>query len=336
MKLLFISYINRSGSTFLANEFSKYSSILACPEAEVLVNYFIRRNEPFYCKPDKLRSLLSEIITRDPKLKYWNLKISDFSDLDKYQNNFEIFLDILRKYRDQVKPESSTILFKADTIAYYYNQIPDESYEKNDITFISIIRDGRASYASQRETIGARKQKPMNRNPVKVAKLWKNWITFFANHEKDPRFIIIRYEELIMNFQTQFDHLLSNLKLQDEIGKKMNKGDLCERIPPNQRSMHKNILKPPLQGNIGKWRYLLPSSHIAIFEKIAREELIQTNYDLMNPLSNRAWTYILYIYFWFIHIYHSSILKKWIRKTGKFLLFRAKRMFNINWFTISN
>lgn len=330
VKLLFISYINRSGSTFLANEFSKYSSILACPEAEVLVYYFIQHKEQFYCQPGKLYSLLSEIFTKDPKLKYWNLKISDFSDLDKYQNNFEIFLDILRKYRDQIKPESTTILFKADTIAYYYNNIPDEIYEQNDIIFISIIRDGRASYASQRETIGARKQKPMNRNPIKAAKLWKNWITFFANHKKNSRFIIIRYEELIMNFQNQFDRLLSNLKLQDEIGKEMNKGDLYKRIPPNQRSMHKNILKPPLQENIDKWRYLLPPSHIAIFEKTAREELIQSGYALMDPVSNKVWTYLLYIYFWLIHIYHSSILRKWIRKVGKSLVFIAKKIFNTN------
>lgn len=319
MKLLFISYINRSGSTFLANSLSKFNSILVCPEAEVLVYYFIQRKYPIYRHPGKLYSVLTDLLTKDPKLKFWNLNISDFNDLHKYQSNFEIFFDILIKYKNKVKPESTTIVFKADNIAYFYNNIPDEAYKRNNIKIISIIRDGRASYSSQRETIGARTKKPMNRNPVKAARLWRKWIRFFANHKNDSRFIIVRYEEFIINYPDFFENLLNVLGLQNEIKNRIKNGDLYNRIPPDQILMHENILKPPMQENIWKWKILLPLSHIMIFERIAHKELIQENYEFMHPKSNNALYYFLFLYYWIILLYQSSAIKKWMWKVGKYI-----------------
>jgi len=330
VKLLFISYINRSGSTFLANEFSKYDSILVCPEAEVLVYYFIQQKEPLFLKPEKLDLLLSGLMSGDPKLKHWNLKISDFNDISQYQNNFEIFVEILKKYRDQVKPEASTILFKADTIAYFCDNIPEGSFKRYGIKIISIIRDGRASYASQRETIGAIKQKPMNRNPIKAAALWKKWIRFYSNHESDPRFVYVRFEELINNFYNQFNHLLTDLVLDKEIESKKEKGDLFKRIPPNQRAMHQNVLKSPLPEKIDMWKQILSPIHIEIFEKVSRKELIQMGYVLMNPESNKVLTYIALAYYWIIHYYQSSLIRRWIRKVGKVIFFKTSKLLSPN------
>ncbi len=330
MKLIFISYINRSGSTFLANEFSKQNSILVYPEAEVLVYYFIQHKKKYYCEPNKLRLLLSEILIKDSKFKYWNLNITDFNDLTKYKNNFEIFFDILNIYKNKVKPEATVFIFKADNIAYYYKNIPLVYYDKLNIKFILIIRDGRASYASQRETIGTRKQKPMNMNPVKAAKIWVKWITFVFDHKGDQRFINLIYEELIRNLKNSINYLFSQMDIQERFQEKLNDGDLYKRIPINQRPMHGNIQKPPLEGNISKWTNLLPLSHITIFEKIAKKELTRTNYNLMNPDSNKVWTNLLYIYFWLTHLYLSSILNRWIRKAGKILVFRVKRIIDVN------
>ena len=318
MKILFISYINRSGSTFLANEFSKYDSILVCPEAEVLFYFFIQKTEQIHQHPAKLHRLITNILTTDPKLKFWNLDPSEFDTKYQYEDNFEVFLDILMKYREKVKPEATTILFKADIVAYYCNHIPEQYYKKHNIKIISIIRDGRASYASQRDTIGARTQKPLNRNPVKVAKLWKRWINFQTQHGNDSRFVIIRYEKLMKNFQYQFNHLLTQLDLNSEQGKSNNKGDLYERIPTNQKPMHHNVLKPPLVENINKWQQILPSAHVAIFEQISRKELILMGYPLENPKSNKLLICFLYNYFRLSDIFQSSGLRKWTSRLAKF------------------
>lgn len=314
MKLILISYVNRTGSTFLSNEFSKYDSILVCPESEVLVTYFIASEKPYYNQPKKLFHLLRQIIETDPKLKYWNLNISDFSNLNSFNNNFEIFLAILITYRNQIKPYAKTIVFKADTLAYYFDKIHSFYLERYKIKFISIFRDGRAAYASQRITIGAKTQKPMNKNPVKAAKIWKNWINICLIHNTSPHFIIIRYESLITDFQHEFDNLLHKLQMDVEIVKKNKHGDLYERIPPNQRSMHINILKPPLKNHIDKWINELPANHIVIFEKIAKDELILLNHKLIKPHVNKTRLFLLYFIYWLEYLYLSSAFRKWFRK----------------------
>jgi len=328
VKLLFISYINRSGSTFLANEFSKYNSILVCPEAEVLVYYFIQQKEPLFSQAGKLRSLLTDLFSGDPKLKHWGLTVSDFVDTVQYKNNFEVFVEILKKYRDRVKPEASIILFKADTIAYFCNQIPEEFYKRYGINIISIIRDGRASYASQRETVGARKQKPMSRNPVKAAILWKKWIKFYSNHLNDPRFIYIRYEEMINEFESQFHQLLLDLNLNSEVESKTINGDLYDRIPPIQRTMHQNVLRSPLPEKIEMWKQILPPIHIIILEKIAEIELMQMGYPLLSPDTNKILTYIVLSYYWILYYYQSSLIRRWIRKVVWIVIFKTSKIFS--------
>jgi len=319
VKLLFISYINRSGSTFLANEFSKYESILVCPEAEILVSNFIIHKRSLYREPKKIQSVLSKIINSDPKLKYWNLKASDFSNSSNYNSDFDIFLDILSKYRDLVKPHANTIVFKAAKIAYFLNNIPMEYYEKNGIKIICLIRDGRAAYASQRETIGARSQKPMNKNPVKVAKLWRTWITFLSEHENDPRFLIIKYEEFLKDFRDKFNLLISDLEIFTESDRYNTKGDLFERIPQSQQNMHQNIQDPPIQDNSEKWRQILPPNQIALFEKLAGKELIQSGYTLCNLNSHKILVVPLYFFYCLCHWYQNNFFRKFIKNSVKFL-----------------
>src|SRR4030042_639020 len=151
MNFIFLTYVNRSGSTYLANLLDSSPKILACPEGDFLVTFFLENPGGKFRFDDKTRSRLTNIFSTDIKLQCWREGKSFFSGLEKAINNLEAFLTILINYRNQVKPDAEFILLKAERIIYLVRKIQKVSI-KHTIRFISIIRDPRAVFASQKRT----------------------------------------------------------------------------------------------------------------------------------------------------------------------------------------
>ena len=120
MNILFITYINRSGSTYLANIFSKYNEVLVCPEADVLISKFLINPSRPYKFDDHEKTEIKKIIEFDNKLKNWNLSFQDLSELENAKFNFEAFCKIIFAYRKKIKPVANSIVFKGDILIHYF------------------------------------------------------------------------------------------------------------------------------------------------------------------------------------------------------------------------
>ena len=273
MQIIFLTYQNRSGSTFLANQLSRHKNILVCPEAEILVSIFLQNpNLKFKDNKENVRKIENKL-QNDLKFKFWNLTNLHLSNL----TNFENFVNILTQYKNKTKPEAEILLFKSDRLIHLFDRIQNQNTR-----FISIIRDPRAVFLSQKNTIGSW-QKPMNTNPINSAVNWEIFVEksnqFSQNHKS---FYQLKYENLITNFDTEFNQVLLFIFNNNvDITQLSVEGDLFERLPNFQKHFHTNITQKPIIENIEKWKTELSEFEIAIIEKIAKKSIILNNYECL-------------------------------------------------------
>jgi len=190
--------------------FSKSPDVLVCPEGEVLMNeLLVHPGHPFDFN-NSIREKFARLLKEDPKLKYWNLSDDIIDNLPKSATNFEIFVSILTSYKEQTKPEASVVLFKAERLIHLFDNLENVGLQ-DDVFLLSIIRDCRGVYASQKQTKFPDTEKYMSRNPVETAVNWKIHINKALKMQQARNLELIRYEELISDLEIVFSSLLVKL-----------------------------------------------------------------------------------------------------------------------------
>lgn len=208
----------------------------------------------------------------DPKLKYWNLSEGILDKLPENTNNFEVFVSLLSSYKNQIKPGASIVLFKAERLIHLFDNLvnPDSLHE---VFFLSIIRDCRGVYASQKQTIFPGTDKYMSRNPVQTTMNWKIHVKKALEMQKSGKLVLIKFEELISSSGNVFSKLLKKLNIPyyNSEGKK---GDLYDRLPESHQMIHSGILKKPDGEKIENWKSSLTKTERCIIEIIAGQSLL--------------------------------------------------------------
>lgn len=276
MKIALLSYINRSGSTFLFEQLSRVKNILVCPEADILVNLLL-------VKPNDLikgQETLIEAFTSDKKLKAWHLDFRSFAFVGK--TNFEIFKQIIAAYREIENPNATIVFFKAERLFQLAKTLYTLKQFGEPLDFIGIIRDIRAIYNSQSSTINPQTGQHFSCNPVACARYWNK----FANALMEDRAIytaVIKYSDLIETFP---DPLFDLIKT---IGHTSNsfeseQGNLYQRISADHKFLHNHIVEQPDTSRVTRWKNLLNKKEIKLLELSSDKQLLAYNYKL--ELSN--------------------------------------------------
>ena len=281
MKYIFIIYLNRSGSTFLANQLSKLNEILVCPEAEVLVNMLLKNPDTRLSK--KEQESLGSAIENDRKLKHWNLDI-DLRKTDS-QSRPELFFNILDHYQSRTKPGSRAIAFKAVDLINCIDILHDYGIQKGlDIYFISLIRDPRAIFNSQRQTYVESKRKFMNRNPLTTVYQWNYLVTNSIKYTSLYKLVILKYEDLVNSLENEMNQLVKFTGIHGEYTFALLQGDLKARIPEEQLSMHENITDPPILAKTTQWQTECTLIIQELIQQYTQEGLKQMKYNI-NPVA---------------------------------------------------
>lgn len=296
MNIVFVTYIARSGSTFLLNELSKFQEVFVCPEAEILIFYFFRQKEFRYNK--KVQRHLEFYISRDKKLKNWGLIINDLEDLHHVNTYYEAFIKILEIYKNKLKPEATTIVFKAEIFFNYFEDIPDEFKKKYNLQLISLLRDCRAIFASQKHSIGGFSGKVMNNNPLRTAKRFNYFIRKSTEYKKYSNFYILKYEDLIQHYPASVHDLLTRLGIKFTAIPK-SKGDLFNRIPKAQHKMHLNILRDADKNRVNIWQNELNPVEITVLEERCKNSMNKMKYSISGRKDNFFFINLIIIYYKF-------------------------------------
>jgi|GEM_PF-757521 len=282
MGIIFLTYLNRSGSTYLANLLSSSKDIIACPEAEILVNLFLEDPYGRYYPPEKnRREYLLSLLQTDPKLKFWNLDPEVLDQVNSSARNMDQFLNILVRYRDRIKPGAGILLFKAERLIHLVSNIMSEPVGIN-TSFIALVRDPRAVFDSQKRTVSPLNGKPMSTHPVNTAIQWREFARLCRGYEKLPGFNLVQFEDLILSGNEVMTRLCERLRL-DPSSIKPGYGDLYERIPPDHRPIHESILKGPLPGKTGEWKQQLTRNETRLIEQTAGVKMSYYGYARIYP-----------------------------------------------------
>lgn len=272
-----VAYINRSGSTFLLNELCKYKQIVALPEGERLVKFFLEKP---YSEIKNKKTLISEVntmIQSDPKLNLFGVFI-EYSDLVNCKYFIDLFFRLLVKSARHIKPASKIIVFKDTRLINYFAKISKYNFDFK-LRFIVLSRDPRAIYCSQRNTIGSWGV-PMATNPVITAKDWNQFERrkIGLNYLSVPNIFLTSFEKLISNLDGEIDNLLVTFGLSAKSMVKENESSYLDLVPVHLKSIHQNIVKPPVPDKINNWESLLSYNEIYTIQNIAKQYMELENY----------------------------------------------------------
>lgn len=294
MKYLFLSYINRSGSTYFANEISRSATICVCPEAEILYDLFLRSPQRRLSKNEVLRGI--RMVNNDKKFKAWKFVINE----TEYQTSdpFKLFCSILEGFRKKYYPKAAMILFKHN---YLYRLLHYPEIRSNEnIFWINLIRDPRAIYASQKRTISPFTKKVMSKNPVAFIDNWNDYAGTIGNTPVSRNRIIVKYETLISHFDDTMEktgNRLQNIFSWNDI--RHAPQQLANWISEEYNAIHKNINEPPQSEYVNAWR-----SFLSKYELMVIHSLVKPNPFYEFP------AYKEFVPGYFFYVFYQRILRK--------------------------
>jgi hypothetical protein len=283
-RLIFLCYLNRSGSTYLANLLSKSPNVCVCPESDTLVELFL-------AKPGKKLhpsaiDTLKRAVKSGPKLSVWGYTEKTINALPSGANNFNSFLYLLTDYQKRTKPGAEILVFKAERLLELYEAYAKLSPPGYDINWLAVVRDVRAVYASQKRTLFPGTQKPMSFSPVATTMHWNKYAVQCLKNIRKQGFLLIRYEDLILNYERTFSSLLKSLHIAtfDFVSAK---GDLMQRLPESHRKIHTTIDDSPDPASIKRWEKELINYEIAVIQSLSARNLQQFEYPFVTTIDRK-------------------------------------------------
>lgn len=260
MNIIFLSYINRSGSTYLANILSKSEQLCVCPEADILYDLFLAQPEKKFNRKELMKA--AGILMQDNKFKAW--KPGKLEWQSEMISGIQAFLQIIHSFREKYYPEAAYILFKHNKLLKLKENLQEGLTGK--IYWLNLIRNPLAIYASQKITISPHTGKTMSKNPLEIVDAWNDFYNrAIRNEGEDSR--ILRYEQIIEDHTVFQQSIINWLSLKTE-----NFGDnkdfqLVKWIGPEYLAIHSKICEKPDEGSLSKWERLLTDYEIYAIKK---------------------------------------------------------------------
>jgi hypothetical protein len=241
----------------------------------------------------------------------WDLREEDLIRQQKEFTGIEAFHALLRSYRDRNKPAACNIVFKAERIGALMPEINAAAREHLPVPvkFISLVRDPRAVYASQKNTGVPGTPLPMSINPVRTALRWKaaqkqiravtaglkgsglrkspaaglasDEASLSTNPVRGPEPIfhkLVRYEDMVSEPGEAKKALGEFLELDLSVTSPL-KGDLMQRLDTESRSIHPLADREPRADRIDAWRTLLKPEEVYLVERTCRGFMYRAGYQ---------------------------------------------------------
>ncbi|MBN2487229.1 MAG: sulfotransferase [Bacteroidales bacterium] len=263
MKYIFLSYLNRSGSTLLANMLSRSPDICVCPEADILYKLFLKRPEQFIGPQNIIK--YKKTLSGDTKFRLWDISSENLLRINR--SNLQNFLAILDRFRETHYPSSSCIVFKQN----YLYKLSETSLAGNEFYFINLLRDPRAIFASQKTTVSPATGKAMCRNIFVFARSWNSYIDGLEKISPWKKSISVTYENLVTETEITLEKLCRFFGYSNWVLNMHRKTELSRWLTFEYKNIHTNIDSPPYAGSLNKWKAILKQSEVFALSVILKE-----------------------------------------------------------------
>lgn len=284
MKHAFLTYLSRSGSTFLAGLLDSYADINVTLEAGLPDG--TKRDLLEIADPGHVWEALDKLYA-DDKFRAWNIdrpalarRLQSLDYPVRYPALFHAILDECFQHR-----EGRLRIYKC---SYYLEYVDHVRTLFPDAKFIFILRDIRAIYHSQKQAVSSRKGAPMATNPFGFAAKYNRAAALLDQYGNRDWFHLVRYEDLLCKTEAEMESLLRFLGVSSRRGERTAQAYYAA-IPDGQKLLHANISAAPQAGRAGAWRAGLTRWELHVLQHSARATLKRYGYDIADedPLSQR-------------------------------------------------
>lgn len=285
MNLILVNYINRSGSTFFLSELSKVSNFVCLPESEILVKYLLIKPQRKISQKSETVKALDKSLVEDAKLSIFKTR-KNFSGLFNSNQEtiicFDLFLRFVVSVAKLENPNCEWIVFKNTHFGRLFPRVYKIKSDNANLHLVSVIRDPRAIYESQKRTIGSW-NRPMSRNPMSLALEWNRFLQGVIKVGEQYPTLCTRlfYEELVLNRDKTISSLLNELGANCNI-QNPNANNYHNKISKNLMSMHSEINKKPNSEYISKWRNFLDRKDLYYIESTCKNLMLKSGYCIRN------------------------------------------------------
>ena len=284
MQFAFITYIDRSGSTFLLSNLNKLDGVTVCPEGELLFALLLKNsNEHTIFDSQKLLNAFN----KNKKLNQWNFTIQEIELAICQENNYKIFLKLLELYCLRKNPETKLCLMKGFEVNYLHSSLV------NNHKIIRLIRDPRACFVSQ-------KKAGFNNNPYTTAMLWN----ILTSYEPNTNVKEIFYNQLITSFNNSLNNIASFLNIPNTPKAK----ELIDYnfIPRFTLKNHKNVSDEANPERISAWKKSISNLHQNTINQVLINNPVYTTH--FNPnIKPRLYNIVLLTAYKIKHIITEKI-----------------------------
>jgi hypothetical protein len=310
MTPVFLTYINRSGSTFLVNQLSKHPYVCIIPEADILVEKLLKHPGQIFTLPHYFR--LIKLLKKDYKYRLWNYhpilprKITGLT-------HFEIFQYICNEYAGKECPGSSIFIFKSTLLQHYYDRIePVCQVRKIRHHWLALVRDPRAIYFSQQKTISPHTGKRMSQNIAAFCYEWNSFIRKM-NMINNNELTLVRYEDLIRDNKNSLRKISNRLDI-PEFNPDTARGKVYDMLPEEYKSIHRDIGEKPIIEYIDKWKTGLSAFYVKCIESGTKKNLITSGYRFNENKARISPFTFLFIHLKYLIIFFFNRIKRFIKQ----------------------
>ncbi len=275
-----LTHISRSGSTLLARMLDDFDAICVTTEAELPLELFgVKSYTPIhFSTANDIENYLENVLLKR-RVKTWKLaKDSLLSRCD--QNGYPIsgptFVRILLSlYGETYKPKANLVIYKACPFMPWH--IPESIEHFPDAKFLHIIRDPRAVFHSQMNSLDPFTGKPFSTSALKTAMDWKRATSLDQSFTQSHIFEI-KYEQLLSEPEIISKGLLQYLGVESE-AKSGSSTSFANRMEQADQNLHSGISREPDPQKIFAWEKSLSKKNIFAIETFLGEHLLERGYE---------------------------------------------------------
>ena len=287
MKVIFLSYINRSGSTFFVNQLSKYPEVAVCPEADILYDWLLTKPNKKATQAWLLR--FARALAIDIKWQAW--KLPEIL-LDSYEGSrLDLFLELLENFKKTHYPNTDFILYKhnhALKLAELYH------YDKQ-LKWLNLVRNPYAVYASQKQTVSPTTGKKMCTNPLAFVAAWNAYLQSTNLCGEMERVHTIYYEDLLTDLNCEVVSVAGFIGIQTNWNAVKEKtGEVSDWLDSDYKEIHQSIDQDPISDYAQKWKSQLSQVEIGVISNRLNKNLQYKAENFSGPLLKMQMTLLLY------------------------------------------
>ncbi len=280
-----LTHLSRSGSTLLARMLDDFDDICVTTEAELPLELFgVKSYTPIRFRSEaQIIHYLDDVLSRT-RMTSWKLsreKLLQRCTAQGFPLSGPNFIKVLLLlYGQTYKPQAKMVIYKACPLMPWHVSASMKHFPE--AKYIHMIRDPRAVFHSQANSLDPVTGKPFSSSALKTAMDWKLAASIDQSSLQTP-IHEIKYEDLISETDQVLKGLLRYLDIKDQ-SKTGSNLSFVSRMDGGDQNLHQEISSEPDTRKALTWQTNLTAKKIELIDTFLADLIPSKGYELFaNP-----------------------------------------------------